>query len=158
MHVIAAKAYAFGMALKPEFKKYQQDVIHNAHTMVNTLKSRGYKIVSNGTDNHMFLIDLRDHKNDGDFIQKALELAHITTNKNSVPLDHRSPFKPSGIRIGTPAITSRGMQKLESEIIANCIADILDNPDSDDNIESVKNTIHTLCIKFPVPSCKQELI
>lgn len=127
MHIIAAKAVAFEEALQPEFKTYQQQILNNARTLAKTMMKRGYKIVSGGTDDHLMLIDLIDKKITGKDAEAALGQAFITTNKNAVPNDPQSPFITSGIRIGSPAITTRGFKEKESEQVANWICDILDD-------------------------------
>jgi len=126
MHVIAAKAIAFKEALRPEFKTYQQQVVTNARAMAATLQQRGYKIVSGGTDNHLMLIDLSAKPYTGKDADAALSDAYITTNKNSVPNDPRSPFVTSGVRIGTPAVTTRGFGVAECEQLAGWMCDVLD--------------------------------
>ena len=150
MHVIAAKAVAFLEALQPEFKEYQQQVITNAKTMARVFQSRGYKIVSNGTDNHLMLVDLIDRGLTGKQADEALGRANITVNKNSVPNDPQSPFVTSGIRIGTPAITTRGFKEAQCDLLANWICDILDNIEDDSVIDRVANNVVGLCDKFPV--------
>lgn len=150
MHVIAAKAVAFLEALQPEFKEYQAQVIANAKKMATIFQSRGYKIVSNGTDNHLMLVDLIDRGITGKEADEALGRANITVNKNSVPNDPQSPFVTSGIRVGTPAITTRGFKEAEIELLTNWICDILDNINDDEVIERVANNVKGLCAKFPV--------
>lgn len=150
MHVIAAKAVAFLEALQPEFKEYQQQVITNAKTMARVFQSRGYKIVSNGTDNHLMLVDLIDRGLTGKQADEALGRANITVNKNSVPNDPQSPFVTSGIRIGTPAITTRGFKEAQCDLLANWICDILDNIDDEALIERIAKNVVGLCDKFPV--------
>jgi glycine hydroxymethyltransferase len=150
MHVIAAKAVAFKEALSPEFKEYQVQVVKNAKTFAKTLMSRGFKIVSDGTDNHLFLIDLSDKNVTGKEADSALGSAHITVNKNSIPNDTRSPFITSGIRIGTPAVTTRGFKEPEIIELANWVADILEDANNPQVIESVKSKVLTLCKRFPV--------
>ena len=126
MHVIAAKAVAFKEALQPDFLEYQQQVLENARTMAEILTDRGYKVVSGGTDNHLLLIDLIDKGLTGKEAEAALGAANITTNKNSVPNDPRSPFVTSGIRVGTPAITTRGFKEEETRMLSVWICDLLD--------------------------------
>jgi glycine hydroxymethyltransferase len=150
MHVIAAKAIAFKEALHPEFKIYQTKVIENAKAMATTMQTRGYNIVSNGTDNHLFLIDLIDKNLTGKVAEKALGKANITTNKNSVPNDPQSPFVTSGIRIGTPAITTRGFGVSDAKDVANWICDILDDVKNTDLQASIKAKVEILCAKCPV--------
>lgn len=150
MHVIAAKAVAFKEAMQPEFKQYQQQVLDNAKVMASTLQSRGYNIVSGGTDNHLFLVDLISKKLTGKAADAALGNAHITVNKNSVPNDPQSPFVTSGIRIGTPAVTTRGFGTKECEELAGWIADILDDIENVSIQENVRNKVSALCKRFPV--------
>ncbi|MDA0872177.1 MAG: serine hydroxymethyltransferase [Proteobacteria bacterium] len=152
MHVIAAKATAFLEALKPEFKVYQAQVIKNAQTMVDSLKKRGYRIISGRTESHVFLVDLRPKNLTGKRADQLLGMAHITVNKNSIPNDPESPFVTSGIRLGTPAITTRGFKEKESTQVANLIADVLDQPDDERNIALVKNKVNELTHQFPVYS------
>jgi glycine hydroxymethyltransferase len=150
MHVIAAKAVAFKEALQPEFKAYQQQVLNNANAMVKVMQARGYKIVSNGTQNHLFLVDLIDKDITGKDADAALGRAFITVNKNSVPNDPRSPFVTSGLRLGTPAITRRGFKEAEAEQVANWMCDVLDNL-GDESVEaSVREQVKSLCANFPV--------
>jgi len=150
MHVIAAKAVAFKEALLPTFKTYQQQVLNNARAMAATMMQRGYKIVSNGTDDHLMLIDLIEKKITGKDAEAALGQAYITTNKNAVPNDPQSPFVTSGLRIGTPAITTRGFKEKESEQVANWICDILDDMQNTAKINEIKNAVVDLCRRFPV--------
>ena len=150
MHVIAAKAVAFAEALKPEFKEYQKQVVKNAQSMVGALQDRGYRIVSGRTESHVFLIDLIPKKLTGKRADIVLGQAHITVNKNSIPNDPESPFVTSGIRIGSPAITSRGFMEKEAALVGNFIADVLDDPDNAENIKSVKSRVSELTKKFPV--------
>ncbi|MFQ3250802.1 MAG: glycine hydroxymethyltransferase [Glaciecola sp.] len=149
-HVIAAKAVAFKEALEPEFKTYQQQVLKNAKTMVSVLQDRGYKIVSNGTDNHLFLLDLIDKDITGKAADAALGNANITVNKNSVPNDPRSPFVTSGLRIGSPAITRRGFKEEEAAQVATWMCDVLDNIEDQSVIDRVKGEVVALCERFPV--------
>lgn len=150
MHVIAAKAVAFKEALQPEFKTYQQQVLNNAKAMVRVLQERGYKIVSNGTENHLFLVDLIDKDITGKDADAALGRSFITVNKNSVPNDPRSPFVTSGLRLGTPAITRRGFKEAESEQVANWICDVLDNL-GDETVEAkVREAVKAIGEQFPV--------
>jgi glycine hydroxymethyltransferase len=150
MHVIAAKAVAFLEALQPEFKSYQQQVVTNARAMAKRLQARGYRIVSGGTDNHLFLLDLSDKQITGKDADAALGRAHITVNKNAVPNDPRPPAVTSGIRIGTPAGTTRGFGVAEFEQVADWIADVLDANGSDAAIERVRGQVEALCGRFPV--------
>ncbi len=150
MHVIAAKAVAFKEALDPSFKTYQQQVLNNSRKMSAVLKQRGYNVLSGGTDNHLCLIDLTNKDISGKDAEAALGKAHITTNKNAVPNDPRSPFVTSGIRVGTPAITTRGFKEPEVEQLTHWIADILDHIGDEAVIEKVKGQVSTLCKQFPV--------
>ena len=149
-HVIAAKAVAFKEALQPEFKVYQTQVVKNAKAMVEVMQARGYKIVSNGTENHLFLRDLIDKDITGKDADAALGLANITVNKNSVPNAPRSPFVTSGLRIGTPAITRRGFKEAEAQQVATWICDILDNMGDDSVIARVKQEAVALCEQHSV--------
>ena len=150
MHVIAAKAVAFGEALKPEFKVYAQQVINNAQSLANALMQRDYSIVSGGTDNHVFLVDLTSKGMTGKIAENALHAAGITVNKNMVPFDTKSPFVTSGIRLGTAALTSRNMKENEMEIIADMIDRVLLNVESSEMGEKVLNEIKELCGNFPL--------
>lgn len=149
-HVIAAKAVAFKEAMEPAFKAYQQQVLDNANAMVRVMQERGYKIVSGGTQNHLFLVDLIDKDITGKDADAALGNAYITVNKNSVPNDPRSPFVTSGLRLGTPAITRRGFKVAEAEQVANWICDVLDDIGNDAVIERVRGEVKALCKRFPV--------
>ncbi|WP_394221075.1 serine hydroxymethyltransferase [Alteromonas gracilis] len=149
-HVIAAKAVAFKEALQPEFKVYQQQVVANAKAMVSVMQERGYKIVSGGTDNHLFLLDLIDKDITGKDADAALGAANITVNKNSVPNDPRSPFVTSGLRIGSPAITRRGFKEEQAQQVATWICDILDNMGDESVIKRVQDEVVALCAQFPV--------
>ena len=153
MHVIAAKAVCFGEALKDSFKEYAKQIIKNTATLAEELKKRGHGIVSGGTDNHLLLIDLRKNNPDltGKAAQAALDKANITTNKNTIPGETRSPFQASGIRLGTAAVTSRGMAEAEMVKIAEAIDLVLSNPESDEAINKAKNIALDLCAKFPLP-------
>lgn len=150
MHVIAAKAVAFLEALQPEFKVYQQQVVSNARTMAKVLQDRGYSIVSGGTDDHLFLMSLIQQGLTGKAAEAALENANITTNKNSVPNDPQSPFVTSGLRIGTPAMTTRGFKTAEAQQVAKWIADILDDIESTKTQERIKQEVIKLCQQYPV--------
>ncbi len=150
MHVIAAKAVAFLEALQPEFKVYQQQVVANARAMAKSIQKRGYKIVSGGTDNHLFLVDLIDKKITGKDADAALGAANITVNKNAVPNDPQSPFVTSGIRIGTPAVTTRGFKEAEVNELAGWVCDVFDNVTDTKTIERVKGQVLAICKKFPV--------
>ncbi len=149
-HVVAAKAVAFKEALSDDFKTYQAQVLKNAKAMVSIVQERGYKVVSNGTENHLFLLDLIDKDITGKDADAALGSANITVNKNSVPNDPRSPFVTSGLRIGTPAITTRGFKETEAKLVASWICDILDNMGDQNVIERVKDEVVKLCSSYPV--------
>ncbi|MDO5395720.1 MAG: serine hydroxymethyltransferase [Bacteroidales bacterium] len=151
-HVIAAKAVAFGEALKPEFKEYQKQVRKNAAALAGALAARGYKIESGGTDNHCILVDLRTKFPDltGKVAEKVLVDADITANKNMVPFDSRSPFQTSGIRLGTPAITTRGVKEDRMEFIADMIDRVLSNPDSPEVIDDVRGQVNRMIADYPI--------
>jgi glycine hydroxymethyltransferase len=150
MHVIAAKAVALKEALDPGFKIYQQQIVKNAQALAKALSSNGYRLTSGGTDNHLMLVDLRKSELTGKAAQDALDRAHITVNRNAVPFDTRSPFITSGIRIGTPAVTSRGMKEEEMGLIGNLIAKALDHVGDENVLSEVANQVAALCRKFPV--------
>ena len=150
MHVIAAKAVAFKEAMAPEFKGYQQQVVKNAQIIAETLTQRGLRIVSGGTQSHVMLVDLRSKKITGKEAEAALGAAHMTINKNAIPNDPEKPFVTSGVRIGTPAMTTRGFKDEEARLTANLIADVLDNPHDESNIAAVRAKVHALTAKFPV--------
>jgi glycine hydroxymethyltransferase len=150
MHVIAAKAVAFKEALEPEFADYQRRVLANARAMAAALMDRGYNIVSGGTDDHLFLVDLVDKGITGKDADAALGRANITVNKNTVPNDPQSPFVTSGLRLGTPAVTTRGMGEAECRELANWIADVLDDLNNEQTIERVRGQVLELCRRFPV--------
>jgi len=150
MHVIAGKAVAFKEALEPAFKTYQQQVVKNAQAMANTLIARGYKIVSGGTQNHLMLVDMIGKDVSGKDAEAALGKAHITVNKNSVPNDPRSPFVTSGLRLGTPAVTTRGYLEQDCVDLANWIADVLDAPADEAVIARVRDAVSAQCAKYPV--------
>jgi glycine hydroxymethyltransferase len=150
MHVIAAKAVAFLEALQPEFKVYSAQVVTNARAMTAVLQERGYKIVSGGTDNHLFLLDLIDKDITGKDADAALGLAHMTVNKNAVPNDPRPPMVTSGLRIGTPAVTTRGFKVPEVEQLSHWIADVLDHMGDAAVVERVAGEVMSLCRRFPV--------
>lgn len=152
MHVIAAKAVAFLEALQPEFKTYQAQIIANARAMATIMIQRGFKIVSGGTDNHLFLIDLIGHQINGKEAEALLGRANITVNKNSVPNDPQSPFITSGLRIGTPAVTTRGFKELECEQLAHWICDLLDDPHNEEKLKQIHAEALALCRRFPVYS------
>ena len=150
MHAIAGKAVALKEALEPEFKMYQQQVISNAQAMADSFIQRGYKIVSGGTDNHLFLVDLIDKDITGKEADAALGRAYITVNKNSVPNDPRSPFVTSGFRVGTPASTTRGFGEVEIRQVAEWICDILDQMGDESVVDNVRAQVQDLCLRFPV--------
>jgi glycine hydroxymethyltransferase len=153
MHVIAAKAVCFQEAAKPSFADYQKQVVANARALAAGMLSRGYGIVSGGTDNHLMLVDLRGKFQEltGKVAQESLDLAHITCNKNTVPYETRSPFQASGIRLGTPAVTTRGMREPEMEQIAAAIDTVLSAPGDAAVAAQVKDSISKLCAAFPLP-------
>ena len=150
MHVIAAKAVSFGEAMTPEFKNYQEQVIENAQVMCKVLKSRGLRIVSGRTESHVFLVDLQAKQITGKDAEAALGKAHITVNKNAIPNDPQKPFVTSGIRIGTPAMTTRGFTEIEAEQVAELIADVLDAPQDETVLARVRGEVAAMCRKFPV--------
>ncbi len=150
MHIIAAKAVAFGEALQPEYKVYQQQVVKNAKALSEGLIKRGFRIVSGGTDNHLMLVDLRSKGITGKIAEQLLVEAEITCNKNGIPNDPEKPWITSGVRLGTPAVTGRGMKEAEMDIIAELIARVLDNPTDSSVREAVKKEVHDLGVKFPL--------
>jgi glycine hydroxymethyltransferase len=150
MHVIAAKAVAFKEAMTPEFKRYQQQTMDNAKTMAKALQQRGLRIVSGRTESHMFLVDLRPKKITGKDAEAVLGRAHMTVNKNAIPNDPEKPFVTSGIRLGSPAMTTRGFGQAEAEQLANLLADVLDAPTDDKVVSRVAEQVKALCKRFPV--------
>lgn len=150
MHVIAAKAVAFGEALQPEFKTYQTQVINNAKTLAATLSERGLRIVSGGTDNHLFSVDVTPMDLTGKVAEHALDAVGITTNKNTIPFDKTSPFVTSGIRIGTPAVTTRGLKEDEMKLIGNIIADVLANHEDEQVLAKAREQVKSITDKFPL--------
>ena len=150
MHVIAAKAVAFKEALEPEFKEYQKQVIANAQALANTLIERGLRIVSGKTESHVMLVDLRAKKITGKEAEAALGAAHITVNKNAIPNDPEKPFVTSGVRLGSPAMTTRGFKEAEAKEVGRLIADVLDNPHDPANLAKVKEQVNALTKRFPV--------
>ncbi len=148
MHIIAAKAVAFGEALQPEFKEYQQQIIKNADALAKALVAKGFRLVSGGTDNHLMLLDLRDKGVTGKELEHRLDEVHITANKNAIPNDPQSPFITSGVRIGTPAITSRGFKEEQMELIAGWIADVVN--DFEGQKERITKEVIALCEQFPI--------
>jgi len=153
-HIIAAKAVAFGEALKPEFQEYAKQIIANAKHLAAKLTELGFTLVSGGTDTHLILVDLTNKGVPGKQAQTALDRVGITLNKNTVPFDTRSPFDPSGIRLGTPAVTTRGMKEKEMEMIANWINEVITHINDESMYPRVKKEIEDLCLKFPVPGIK----
>ena len=151
MHIIAAKAVAFKEALSPEFKTYQEQILKNAKAMADRLIKRGLRLVSGGTDNHMMLINLVGSGVNGKQLETWLDMAHITANKNTVPNDPASPFVTSGLRVGTPAVTSRGFGTAEMKQIAGFLTDILRDPEG--SSARVAEEVAALCARFPIYSC-----
>jgi len=149
-HVIAAKAVSFGEILSEDFKSYGKQVISNAQAMAKAFVSRGYNLISNGTDNHLMLIDLRNKNLTGKKAQETLDKAHITLNKNAVPFDDKSPFVTSGIRVGVPAVTTRGMKEAHMETVVSLIDKILMNADDETIIASVKSEVKEFMQQFPL--------
>jgi glycine hydroxymethyltransferase len=149
-HVIAAKAVAFGEALKPAFKTYAQQTVSNAKALAKGLMDKGFNLVTGGTDNHLMLLDLSDRELTGKEAEQALDLAGITVNKNTVPNEKRSPFVTSGIRIGTPALTTRGMKEKEMELTAGWIAEVLNHAKDQSVQQKIKGQVRELCLKFPI--------
>ena len=158
MHVIAAKAVAFKEALEPEFKEYMQQVVTNANVLAQTMMNRGFEVVSGGTKNHLMLVSLVKQGLTGKAADAALHSANITVNKNSVPNDPQSPFVTSGIRLGTPAITTRGFKENETKILGNLICDVLDNMDNEAEIKKIKEKVLNLCSQFPVYSSSKQAV
>ena len=150
MHIISAKAVAFGEALRQDFKEYAQKIVNNAKTMADSLMGLDYDLVSNGTDTHVLLIDLTNKNISGKKAEIVLEAAGITVNKNMVPFDQRSPFVTSGIRIGTPAITTREMGEEEMKEIVRMIDSIIKDPENIENINRVKVEVINLCESYPI--------
>ena len=149
MHVIAAKAVAFKEALEPSFKVYQQQILDNAQALAKALTERGFRLITGGTDNHLMLVDVRNKKVTGKAAEKALDKAGITANKNTIPNDPESPFVTSGLRLGTPAVTTRGMKTPEMVKIAEFIDRALTAPEDEDNLKQIKKEVVELCAKFP---------
>ncbi|MBM7853742.1 glycine hydroxymethyltransferase [Desulfohalotomaculum tongense] len=150
MHVIAAKAAAFGEALKPEFKAYQQQIVNNAQTLAQSLQERGFNLVSGGTDNHLVLVDLRANGVTGKEAEKLLEEVGVTVNKNAIPFDPEKPFVTSGIRLGTPAVTSRGMKEEDMKVIAEIIDKAINQKDNREAVAEAKELAAGLCQKYPL--------
>jgi len=151
MHAIAAKAVCFHEALKPEFKVYAKQVVVNAKALSNQLLKRGMRLVSGGTDNHLMLIDLRPQKRTGKQVQDIADTVGITLNRNSIPYDEASKFNPSGVRVGTPLVTTRGMKEPEMVVIADCLADLIERIDDPTTLDSVHERALDLCRRFPPP-------
>jgi glycine hydroxymethyltransferase len=151
-HITAAKAVAFSEAMKPEFKEYAHQIVKNAKAMADELMAQGIKLVTNGTDNHLMLIDLRSKglHGKGSLLQKVMDRANITVNKNSVPFQEESPFNPSGLRLGTPAVTTRGMKEDEMRVIAQCVVKVIDNYKDETVLEKTKQEIIELVKDFPI--------
>ena len=152
MHVIAGKAICLGEALQPEFKQYAQSVIDNAKTLAEVLAGGGLKLASGGTDNHLMLVDVTPLNIGGKIAEESLEASGITVNKNMIPFDERKPVDPSGIRVGTPALTSRGMGVDEMRRIGNWMLDILKSPEDEALRTKVRGEVREMCEHFPVPS------
>lgn len=150
MHIIAAKAVALKEALMPEFREYQQQIVKNAKAMADELKNSGFRLVSGGTDNHLMLVDLTDKGVTGKDAQEALDRAAITVNKNGIPFDTKGPMITSGIRIGTPALTTRGMKENEMRLIASLIADVINHINDEQKIQAVAEEVKKLCSRFPL--------
>ena len=148
MHIIAGKAVCFGEALKPEFKEYGRRVVENAQALANGLTSRGLKLVSGGTDNHLMLLNLTGMELTGKELEHRLDEVYITANKNTVPNEQRSPFVTSGVRLGTPAVTTRGLNAEDMDVIAQCIAMVVE--DFDANADKVREMVNALCAKYPL--------
>jgi glycine hydroxymethyltransferase len=149
-HIIAAKAVAFKEALLPEFREYQAQILKNAAALAEELGRKGFRLVSGGTDNHLMLLDLREAEYTGKDAEEALDKAGITVNKNTVPFETRSPFITSGLRIGTPAVTTRGMKEPEMIRIAQWIADVLEHRTSEEYLAGIKGQVREFCMEFPV--------
>ncbi len=150
-HVIAAKAVALEEASRPEFKEYAQQIVRNARAMAGAVAERGFRLVSGGTDNHLFVIDFRDRELSGLKAQRRLDRAGITTSKSTVPGEQRSPWVTSGLRVGTPAVTTRGMREEEMRQIAGWLADVLQNPEDDELAARIREQVYELCLRFPLP-------
>ena len=150
MHVIAAKAVAFKEALEPSFKEYQKQIVKNSKRIGDKLMEAGFRLVSGGTDTHLNLIDLRETELTGKIAEETLEQAGITVNKNAIPYDPRPPAVTSGIRIGTPAITTRGMKEKEMDIIAGFISEAFNNPGNEKVLSRIKDDVRELCSQFPI--------
>src|SRR5207249_10750166 len=151
MHVIAAKAVCLQEALQPAFKSYQEQIVRNARAMAEGIRRNGFRLVSDGTDNHLMLVDVGARGLTGKECQAALDLAGLTVNKNTIPFETRSPFQASGIRLGTPAVTTRGMKEVEMAAIADMISEVLLDIKSLDTIAKVRQRVRELTAKFPLP-------
>jgi glycine hydroxymethyltransferase len=156
MHVIAGKAVCFGEALRPEFRAYAQSVIDNASALADVLAAGGLKLISGGTDNHLVLVDVTPIGLSGKKAENVLEQCGITVNKNLIPYDERKPLDPSGIRIGTPALTSRGMGTAELQRIGQWMLEAIRNPDDDTTQQRIRGEVRELCQHFPVPAAALE--
>ena len=150
MHVIAAKAVALGEALQPSFKQYAEQIVKNAKVLAAELQSKGFKIVSGGTDNHLMLVDLTNKDITGKEAQNWLDEVNITVNKNTIPFEPRSPFVTSGLRLGSPALTTRGFVEADMKEVADIIAMVLDNPNNDEKKAEAKERVAALCKKYPI--------
>ena len=150
MHIIAAKAIAFKEALSNEFKIYSKQIVLNAKAISNEMNKLGYNLISGGTDTHLILIDLTNINISGKLAEKSLEEAGITVNKNMIPFDKKSPMITSGIRVGTPAVTTRGMKETEMILISRLIDQVLKNPTDENNLQKVKNKVVELCNDYPI--------
>ena len=150
MHVIAAKAVAFKEALQPSFKDYQQQVVNNSRALAEQFIHHGFKVLTNGSDNHLNLVDLRNKGLTGKVAEKVLDSVGLTANKNSVPFDTESPFVTSGLRFGTPAATTRGFKEIEFKAIADIVNFTLDNPDDPATLDKARSMVDDLCSKFPL--------
>lgn len=151
MHVIAAKAVCFHEALQPSFRAYQEQIVKNARALAAGMRRHGYNLISGGTDNHLMLVDVGARGLTGKDCQIALDEAGITTNKNTIPFETRSPFQASGVRLGTPAVTSRGMAEAEMDVIADCIAEVLADLKNPAVAHAVREKVKALTAKFPLP-------
>jgi glycine hydroxymethyltransferase len=157
MHIIAAKAVCFKLALEPSFTEYQKKIVENAKVLAEELSRLGFRLVSGGTDNHLMLVDLRQTGLTGKQVEEALDKAGITVNKNTIPFDPQKPFITSGIRIGTPAVTTRGMGSEEMKTIAGFIKRIVENYGNEKVYASVRDDVRSLCAKFPIYKEKLEI-
>jgi glycine hydroxymethyltransferase len=153
MHSIAAKAVAFGEALKPEFTSYAEQVVANAAALANALNAKGFKLVTGGTSNHLLLVNVYDSFGlDGNVVETALDKIGLTLNKNAIPDDPLPPFRPSGIRLGTPAITTRGLKETDMERVAEWMKQAIDNHDNEEQLSSLRQSVITFASQFPLPS------